>query len=69
MRHDNVLRAVGMFEPYARRPTTGVIVTDLYDMDLNAFLQRRHGVVTQKVARAISRQLAMGVARACARQE
>ena len=60
----NVVRAVEMFEPHARRPTTGVIVTDLYDMDLSTFLQRRSGIVTQKVAWEISRQLATGLAHA-----
>ena len=61
MRHDNVLRAVEMFEPRARRPTKGVIVTELYDMDLSKFLLRRSGTVTQKVARGISREIAMGL--------
>ena len=62
MKHDNVLRAVEMFEPNARRPTTGVIVTELYDMDLSSFLHRRSGVVAEKVAREISREIATGVA-------
>ena len=62
MGHPNVVRAVDMFEPHARRPTTGVIVTDLYDMDLSTFLQRRSGIVTQKAAWEISRQLATGLA-------
>ena len=61
MRHDNILRAVEMFEPHSRRPTTGVIVTELYDMDLSKFLLRRSGTVTQKVARGISRDIAMGL--------
>ena len=61
MRHDNVLRAVDMFEPHSRRPTTGVIVTELYDMGLSKFLLRRSGMVTQKVARGISREIAMGL--------
>ena len=61
MRHDNVLRAVQMFEPHSWRPTAGVIVTELYDMDLHKFLLRRSGTVTQKVARGISRDIAMGL--------
>ena len=62
MRHDHVLRAVELFEPHpdeGRR--TGVIVTDLYDMDLSKFLLRRPGGLTQKVARGISRQIATGL--------
>ena len=61
MRHDSILRAVEMFEPHSRRPTTGVIVTELYDMDLSKFLLRRSGTVTQKVARGISRDIALGL--------
>ena len=61
MRHDNVLRAVEMFEPHSRRPTTGVIVTELHDMDLSKFMRRRSGTVTQKVARGISREIATGL--------
>ena len=37
-------------------------MTDLCDMDLHRFLQRRSSKVTQKIAREISRQLARGVA-------
>ena len=62
MRHDNVLRAVELFEPHPdERRRTGVIVTDLYDMDLSKFLLRRPGGLPQKVARGISRQIAMGL--------
>ena len=61
MRHDNVLRAVEMFEPHSRRPTTGVIVTELYDMDLRRYMQGRPGKVAEKVARGISRDMAKGL--------
>ena len=36
-------------------------MTELYDMDLSKFLLRRNGTVTQKVARGISREIAMGL--------
>ena len=62
MKHDNVLRAVEMFEPHPRRPATAVIVTELYDMDLSKFLRRRSGAVTVKAARGIVREIAMGLA-------
>ena len=62
IRHPNVAKAVDMFEPHARRPHTGIIVTELYDMDLSSYLRRRSGRVTQKVARDISRQLGRGLA-------
>ena len=61
MKHDNVLRAVEMFEPHRERRWTGVIVTELYDMDLSKFLLRRPGGLPQKVARGISRQIATGL--------
>ena len=57
MSHDNVLRAV---EVMWESCTTGVIVTELYDMDLHTFLRHRSGKVTQKVAHGISRDIAMG---------
>ena len=68
MRHDNVLRAVELFEPHGRRQK-GVIVTELYDMDLSAFLHRRSGTVTQKVAREISRERLPRVWRTYTRRE
>ena len=36
-------------------------MTELYDMDLSKFMRRRSGTVTHKVARGISREIAMGL--------
>ena len=37
-------------------------MTELYDMDLSSFLRRRSGVVAQKVALEISREITTGMA-------